>query len=71
LSYHLNVTEAVHFKGRFEMGKDTTIDLTIGDKIALKVLDKKEFEIKLKKKKMLFKKETLDSKKFKLGGLGN
>ena len=53
------------------MGKDTTIDLTIGDKIALKVLDKKEFEIKLKKKKMLFKKETLDSKKFKLGGLGN
>jgi hypothetical protein len=36
----------------------------------MKCVDKKEFEIGLKKRKMLFKKETVDTKKFKIPELG-
>jgi hypothetical protein len=37
----------------------------------MKCVDKKEFEISLKKKKMIFKKETVDTKKFKIPELGD
>jgi hypothetical protein len=43
--------------------------LTIADKIALKCVPQKEFEIDMKKKKGFFRKETVDTKKFKLTDL--
>ena len=66
LKYEFNVHENVIFKGHIEVEKDSTFSLKITDKVALKLVDKKDFELKMKKRKRLFSKETADSKKFKL-----
>ncbi len=41
----------------------------ISDKVAMKLLDKKEFVLKLKQRKRIFSKETVDTKSFKLNEL--
>lgn len=71
LKYKFIVNDNFSFEGKFDPAKDSFQDLNINDKIAIKLIDKKDFEISLKKKKFLFSKSVLDNKKFKLTGLSN
>lgn len=68
--FALTETPPLVFEGKFEINKEQKQELTITDKIAMKCIDKKEFEISLKKRKRLFSKETVDTKKFKIPELG-
>ena len=69
MKYRFVVSEHVSFRNRIDIDKDSQFDLVVNDKIAQKLIDKKEFEISLKRRKYLISKEVMDTKKFKLSGL--
>lgn len=70
IKYKLFLSDSKKLTGKFEIGHEQKVELNIEDKAALRTLDKKEFQISLKKKKFLFSKEVIDIKKFKLALLG-
>ena len=43
VKYKFPLTEALTLKGHFDIDKDQQIELAINDKIAFKMIDKKEF----------------------------
>lgn len=60
IAYYFTLNEQLCFKGHLEIDKDQDIEMAINDKTALKMVDKKEFELKMKKRKRIFAKETAD-----------
>jgi len=60
IKYSLKVTDQCNIKGHFEIDKNQEVVASMPDKLSVKVLDKKEMVLKLKRRKMIFKKETVD-----------
>jgi len=69
LKVKMYLSEKITLKSKFQINKDNQDEWIIDEKQALKLLDKKDLTIDLRKKKFLFGAETLDSKTFKLIGL--
>lgn len=64
------VNERLQFKTHFQLDKDGVIEWIIDEKSALKLIDRKDLFVSLKKKGFFFSRETLEKKSFKLTGLG-
>ena len=70
IKYQLDINENQKITGKFDVDKAGTKEIIVDDKNLWKTVDKKDFTLSLKKKKFLFGKERVDSKKFRLVDLG-
>lgn len=69
VKYKMELNEKTVLKGHLDVQKVATTELIIDDKSVWKLADKKEFQLALKKRKFLWSKEVVDSKKFRLAEL--
>lgn len=67
IKIHFPLNEQLTFTSRFQVDKNGQEEWNINDKAAIKLVDKKDVFISLKRKKMLFGSETLEKKAIKLG----
>jgi hypothetical protein len=64
------LTETQIFEGRFEVAKDGKLEWSINDASNLKLVDKKDLTVSLKRKRFLLGSEKVDERTFKLTNLG-
>lgn len=69
VKYKIVISDDVKLAGQLPLDKPQTIELKVEDKNAFKQIERKEFNVSLKKKKFLWGKEVLETKKFKLSDL--
>lgn len=60
LKMKFKVNDNFKFGKRLDLAKEEQFDITVTDKLAMKLLDKKDLELHLKKTKFLFGKEMMD-----------
>lgn len=58
-------------KGYFDVDKQLTTEIIVENQSLWKLIDKKDFVLTLKKRKFLWSKEKVDTKKFRLSELAS